>query len=472
MTNTQTACQVKENQTFSKEEKALAQDKIPKIFAKYAIPGVVGLLFIGLLAVIDGIVVGNFVGADALASVSLVMPCYNFMAAVAIVVSIGSMSIISIKLGEGKRDKANDALKSAAITLFVFSTFSAIVIYAFAPGIVRIFGANEQLAEGSIDYIRTLVPFFPIISLFYLSDSSLKSMGRPYWAMSVMSSTVILNIALDLLFVAVWGWGIKGAALATGIAFTLGSAANLPHLVSGKNLLDLRKGRFDRKMTGNMIYNGSSEGMSEMSAGIQTMLFNLVMMQYLGATGVAAFTALNYVMFIGITIFLGVSDGILPIIGYNHGAGNTLRIKKTLGLAIRTNLIIGIILFAMVSLLGANLISLFFNTDNNRIIEIAVEGSVIYAFAFLINGFNILAASYFTALGNAKWSIIISLLRGLVFISVGIWILPRIMGISGIWLAMPIAEILTLGIAVYLVRRSVREMGLHPQRTKEWTDAA
>lgn len=454
----QIAVPASENRILTKEEQALANGRIPGVFAKYAVPGVIGLLFIGLQAVIDGMMIGNFVGAEALASVSIVMPCYNFMTAVAIVISIGCMSIISIKLGEGRRDLANNALKSATITLFCFSVISALLIYIYAPVIVKLLGANESLAEGSIAYIRTMIPFFPVISVFFLTDTALKSMGRPFWAMSVMSTTVIANIILDLLFVAVWGWGIKGAALSTGIAFSIGVTANLPHLLSGRNLLNLREGHFNRKMTGNMIYNGSSEGISEMSAGISTMLFNIVIMQYLGSTGVAAFTALQYVMFIGITIFLGISDGVLPVIGYNHGAGNITRIKETLGLAIRTNLIIGVLMFLMVSLFGEKLISLFFSTNDSQIIEIAVQGSAIYAFAFLINGFNILSASYFTALGDAKLSIIISLLRGLIFISAGIWALPHILGISGIWLAMPIAEVLTLGFAIYLVRSSVKKM--------------
>lgn len=456
--NTNVDAMVLETIALSKEEKALAQGKIPGLFAKYAVPGVIGLLFIGLLAVIDGIVVGNFIGPYALASVSLVMPCYSFMSAAAIMVSIGCMSIVSIKLGEGNRQQANNALRSATVSLLTFSSLSAILIYTFAPFLVQMLGANETLAPGAIAYIRTLVPFFPMISMFYLSDSSLKAMGRPYWAVSVMSGTVILNIGLDLLFVPVLNWGIQGAALATGIAFTIGVLLNLWHLVSGRNLLNLRKGHFNWKMSGHMIYNGSSEGMSEMSAGIATMLFNLAMMKYLGETGVAAFTALNYVMFIGITIFLGVSDGILPIIGYNHGAGNASRIKKTLWLAIRTNLILGVLLFLTVSLFGQWLISLFFHTTDTRIIEIAVQGSVIYAFAFLLNGFNILSASYFTALANAKVSIIISLLRGLVFVSIGILVLPRLLGISGIWLAVPIAELLTFVVSVYLVRRSVKAL--------------
>lgn len=447
-----------EKEELSKEEKALAEGKIPGLFAKYAIPGVIGLLFIGLQAVIDGIVVGNFIGPNALASVSLIMPCYSFMAAAAIVVSVGCMSIISITLGAGNHQQSNNALKSAVITLLFFSTLSAAVIYVFAPAIVRMLGANEVLAGDSIAYLRTLVPFFPILSMFYLCDSAMKSMGRPYWAMSVMTGTVIINICLDLLFVPVFNWGVQGAALSTGIAFSIGVLLNFPHLISGRNILDLRNGRFDRRLAGNMIYNGSSEGMSELSAGIATLLFNLVMMKHLGEAGVAAFTALSYVMFIGITLFLGVSDGVLPIIGYNHGAGSASRVKKTLGLAIRSNLILGACLFFIVFLFGQELITLFFHTTDNRIIEIAVQGSVIYAFAFWINGFNILSASYFTALGNAKLSIVISLLRGLIFISIGILILPHVFGISGIWLAMPIAEILTLAVSVYLVRRSVKSL--------------
>lgn len=205
-----------------------------------------------------------------------------------------------------------------------------------------------------------------------------------------------------------------------------------------------------------MMYNGSSEGISELSAGISTLLFNLALMHYLGESGVAAFTAINYIFFIGITIFLGISDGVIPIVSYNYGAAQWSRVKHVLSIAAKSNFIIGAIIFSLLTLFGEQIISLFFRESEESVLSIATYGTSIYAYAFLINGLNILSSSYFTAMAKAGTSVIISLLRGLIFTAVGIYVLPRIFGIDGIWFVVPLSECLCLAVSIFLVRRSFR----------------
>lgn len=445
---------------LSSAELRLRDGAIAPLFRKYAIPGVIALLFIGLQTVIDGIVLGNFVGANALASVSLILPCYSFMSALAIVIGIGCQTLISIRLGEQNRQGANDALKSATLFLIIFSIIASIIIYMFAPQIAVMLGANTVLLQGSVDYLRSIIPFFPMIVAMFFSDYIIKSIGRPVYSMVIMSITVIINIVLDLLFVAVWDMGVAGAGLATGIAFTVGAMFNIPVVLRSRKIVSLRSGRYRWSLVWQMMYNGSSEGVSELSAGISTLLFNLALMHYLGESGVAAFTAINYLFFIGITVFLGVSDGIIPIISYNFGANQWTRVRSVLGLAAKCNFVIGVTIFVLLTFFGDQIISLFFRHGEDEVLRIAAAGTSIYAFAFLINGFNILSASYFTAMANAKISIIISLLRGLILVSVGIYILPRMFGIDGIWYVVPLSELLTLSISFYLVRRSFIQKGL------------
>lgn len=219
----------------------------------------------------------------------------------------------------------------------------------------------------------------------------------------------------------------------------------------------VQRGRYNWRLVWNAFYNGSSEGMSELSVAITVFLFNITMMKYLGESGVAAFTAINYILFIGTTIFLGISDGIIPIIGYNYGAKKQERIKSILGLAVRVNSAIGIGLFLVLLLFGEQIIGLFFNDHSSEAFAIASRGVSIYCFAFLLCGLNILASSYFTAIGNAKISIIISALRGLIFVGIGILVLPAVFGIDAIWYDIPIAEICTLSVSYWLVRRSLRK---------------
>ncbi|MBS1319408.1 MAG: MATE family efflux transporter [Parabacteroides sp.] len=436
-------------------EKLLLTGEIPRLFMKYALPGVAGLLFLGIQSVIDGIVLGRFVGANALASVNLVLPCYSLISAFAIVMGIGGQTLVSISLGRGDKQEANNALRSVFVFLLGMSVVVSLVIFLSAGKIASFLGANEVLLPDVVHYIRALVPFFPLLCAMFFGDYIIKAMGHPLYATSVMGMTVVLNIVLDLVFVAVLGWGVMGAGLATGIAFTMGACFNVPRLFSRHEVVAVQRGRYDRRLVWNAFYNGSSEGMSELSVAITVFLFNITMMRYLGESGVAAFTAINYILFIGTTVFLGISDGIIPIIGYNYGARQQERIKSILKLAARTNSLIGIGLFLLLLLFGEQVIVLFFKYHGSEAFEIASRGVSIYCFAFLLCGLNILASSYFTAIGNAKISIIISALRGLVFVGIGILVLPAVFGIDAIWYDVPIAEICTLSVSFWLVRRSL-----------------
>ena len=436
-------------------EKLLLTGEIPRLFMKYALPGVAGLLFLGIQSVIDGIVLGRFVGANALASVNLVLPCYSLISAFAIVMGIGGQTLVSISLGRGDKQEANNALRSVFVFLLGMSVVVSLVIFLSAGKIASFLGANEVLLPDAVHYIRALVPFFPLLCAIFFGDYIIKAMGHPLYATSVMGMTVVVNIVLDLVFVAVLGWGVMGAGLATGIAFTMGACFNVPRLFSRHEVVAVQRGRYDRRLVWNAFYNGSSEGMSELSVAITVFLFNITMMRYLGESGVAAFTAINYILFIGTTVFLGISDGIIPIIGYNYGARKQERIKSILKLAARTNSLIGIGLFLLLLLFGEQVIGLFFKDHGSEAFEIASRGVSIYCFAFLLCGLNILASSYFTAIGNAKISIIISALRGLVFVGIGILVLPAVFGIDAIWYDVPIAEICTLSVSFWLVRRSL-----------------
>lgn len=447
---------------LSEAERELATAHIPRLFRRFAIPSVVSLVFLGLQTIIDGVVLGNVVGANALASVSLMLPCYSFMAAVAIVIGVGCQTMISIRLGEQDRPGANDALTSAFIFLAGFTVTVSVLLFAFSSEIIVLLGANEVLLGDALGYLRSIVPFFPLITVMFFANYVLRSMGHPVYAMFIMTGTMVMNIVLDLFFVAGLHMGTVGAGLATGLAFTVGAIFSLPFIWRKESLLSVTRGRFKGRLVWQMFYNGSSEGLSEISSGISTLCFNLAIIKYLGEIGVAAFTAINYVFFIGITVFLGISDGIIPIISYNFGADRWDRIKKVLRLAVKTNFIIGAVLFLTLFVFGEQIISLFFRNGETEVLRIAGKGTVFYAFAFLLNGLNILAASYFTAMANAKLSIVISLLRGLVFVVAGIIIFPLLFGIEGVWLAVPIAEVMTFFISYFLVKRSLTQQAHTP----------
>lgn len=225
-------------------EKLLLSGAIPQLFVKYAVPGVAGLLFIGLQSVIDGIVMGYYVGSNALASVNLVLPCYSLVVAFAIVMGVGCQTIVSISLGQRDREEANNALTSLFIFLLAFSVLVSGTIFIFADKIAFALGANEVLIANSVGYIRSIVPFFPILCLMFFGDYIIKAMGHPVYATTVMGATVLINIALDILLVGVFGLGVMGAGLSTGIAFTVGALLNVPRLFNRHEVVSVQRGKF------------------------------------------------------------------------------------------------------------------------------------------------------------------------------------------------------------------------------------
>ena len=441
----------------SKEEQMLATGNVGKLFIQFGIPGVLGLLLIGFQPMVDGLFLINFVGPDALAGVNLFVPVYTFVSALAVVVGIGSQTIVSLSLGEKNYATANDSFRTAGVFLAVFLLALSAVCYAGAEPLSRFLGADADLQHYTVDYIRYLSPFLPVLALLFLGDYMLKATARPYLALSLLGLVLLLNIVLDYLLVAVMGAGVKGAALATGISLSVPLLLMAVLLLRKDNIVSFRKGKFRYKLLWNMLYNGSSEGLSELSAGITVFLFNNVMMDLFGKSGVAAFTSVNYLLYLGVQLYVGLSDGIIPILSYNYGAGNKERVRATIRLGRRTNLIIGLIFFALLFWGGTFLVGHFFgNTDAGdvEIIKaIAVTGAMYVAFAFFFNGQNILSSSLFTSMGDARTSVVISLMRGLLLVVIGIFILPLVFGNTGIWLVIPLAELVTLFYCLVIVRK-------------------
>ena len=423
-------------------ERGLLTQKISRLFLKYTIPGVAGLLFLGIQSVIDGVILGRFVGANALASVNLILPCYSLMTALSIVIGVGCQTLIGINLGRSDRQEANNAITTSFLFLGGISVLIRGLIYIFAGDIARMLGANDVLVTGAVDYIRSLVPFFPLLSLMFLGDYMIKAMGHPLYAMIVMGSTVLINIGLDLLFIPVMGLGIKGAGLATGLAFTLGALFNIPRMFQRGQVVAVQRGRFRWPLVWNALYNGSSEGISELSAGITIFLFNITMMRYLGEDGVAAFTAINYILFIATTVFLGISDGIIPIISYNFGMNNLQRVAESEKTALLAAIVCGVVVTAVFVLFPETLVG-FFLDPSTTVAKLAINGFPYFAAGFLCFILNLTGIGYFQSVEGLKPAAVFALLRGAVLLSAAFYVMPKLLGTAGIWLSMPVSETVT-----------------------------
>ncbi|CED93876.1 MATE efflux protein [Romboutsia ilealis] len=425
------------------DQKILGTEKLSKLFIKFTIPSIIGMIFVGIQGIIDGLFVGNVLGGNALASVNLVQPYMQIIMAAALIISVGAQSIIGINLGKGESEKAQNIFRTASILLILISILVTILGVFFSEKIALILGANEVLLEGSSTYIQIISYFTAFIAIMFLFEMIVRVIGNPNISLVSMIISVVLNIILDYLLINKFNLGIKGAALATGISYTMAFLINIIPFVSKKTIINLYKGRFDKSVLFQMIYNGSSEGVSSISNAISMFLFNTALMKIAGENGIAAFSIINYIAQVGYMVLFGISDGIRPIISYNFGAQNENRVNKTLKISIIVNIIIGAIIFIVMATFSKQLIEIFLK-DGKYVVEIASTGAKIYGIAFLFNGTNILISSYFTAIDDPKNSIIVAMNRGIVFILIGIVILPYIFGINGIWITIVFADIMTI----------------------------
>ena len=304
----------------------------------------------------------------------------------------------------------------------------------------------------SATYIKILALFAPFISFSFILGIFVRCIGKPNVFLFSSIASFFANIILNYVLIKQLKLGIVGAPIATGLSFTTSFLIAAIPFIKKSSVLNFFTGTFNLKFKGQLLYNGSSEGISSLATAISTFVFNMAFMEIAGEDGVSAFTAIGYISLFASLIVCGISAGIGPVISYNYGAKLDSRVKQMMSLSCKVAIVMGTILVFTIFLFGKYLILLFVS-DNQAVLDLALHGSKIYAFTFFFNGLNILFSGYFTSIGDALASIIIAICRGIIFILAGISILPQFMGISGVWMTVPVAEILTLLVVFFLFKQ-------------------
>ena len=435
----------------------LGKERVGKLFVKFAVPSVIAMMVFSLYIVVDGIFVGNVVGSAGLSAVNLAMPFFGVAMAIGTMVAIGGGTITSIDLGRGDKDEARRSFSLAFYILTAITLSLSIFTILFTPAIARVLGASEDLMPMVVEYLRALCLFLAtFVGSSYLS-ANLRVMGKPNHAMVADVIGAVLNIVLDYIFIVKFGWGLAGAGVASGIAFTIGFLFSLTQYLKKDSILKFVKTSFDTKKIVKIFYNGSSEGITQFAVSFSNYIFNIVIMIKIGEMGVSAFSIILYIATLVTAVFSGICNGISPIISFNYGAKNKERIRKILKIAITTISIIGVLSTILMIFGGETLIKMFTEGDK-ELIQLTSEATKIYSIAFIVNGLNILFSAYFTAIEDAKTSAIISALRGALLIVVFIIILPMLFGDIGIWLTVPFSEIVTVIIATRLIINSNKKL--------------
>ncbi len=437
---------------MNSKDNVLLEKPVFSLFMKYALPALLAMILTGIQGIVDGIFVGNFIGPEAMASINIASPFMQVSIGSAIVISIGSQSHIGIKLGMDKVIEAKNTLQTFLRILFIVALLISVFGFLFNDSIASLLGANHELIESTGVYIRVISLFtIPVCFMIY-SGFLNRIVGKPQLYLYGSITTLVVNIILNYLFLAVLDMGIFGAALATGIAYSSALLINIPNMLNKKNIINFRDGSFSKNCIVPVLYNGASEGINSISTALSAFLFNISMMNIAGVAGVSAFSTINYIAVFGAMVLFGISDGVGPIVSYNFGHGSASRVKKIMRIAYTVNLLSGIVVFIALFFFGTNLVTLF--VQEPELVALATNGGKLYAFAFLLSGFNILNSGYFTFIGKGVESMIIASCRGIICIAFAIYVLPLILGINGIWLTVPFAECIATVVSLYLLKKN------------------
>lgn len=413
---------------------------------RFTFPSVVMLVFTSIYGVVDGFFVSNFAGKIPFAAVNFIMPLLMILGCAGFMFGTGGSALISMTLGEGDKKRANELF-----SLIVYASIVCGVVLAAAgflllrPAAVWM-GAAGQLLEDSILYGRIVLTALPFYVLQFEFQCLFAAAEKPKLGLYVTVAAGVVNILLDALFVAVFHWGMEGAAAAT--AFSQFAGGVIPLFYFGRengSLLRLGACRLDKRALLRTCTNGSSELMSNISMSLVSMLYNIQLMKYAGENGIAAYGVLMYVSLVFQAVFLGYSVGSAPVTGYHYGAGNREELKGILRKSGVLVSVFSVLMFAFGQVLAGPLSVLFVGYDT-ELMELTVRGFRIFSCSFLFSGFSIFGSSFFTSLGDGLTSALISFLRTLVFQCLAVIIFPMLLGVDGIWLSIAAAELLATGV--------------------------
>lgn len=421
-----------------------------KLF-RFCLPTIAMMLCTSIYGIVDGFFVSNYVGKTAFAAVNLIMPFLMILACFGFMIGTGGSALVGKTLGEGKREKANRYFTMMVCLTLTLGVIMSVLGIVFMRPISYMLGASEEMIDDCVLYGRIINGFNWAFMLQYLFQSFFVTAEKPQLGFIVTIAAGVTNMVLDALFVAVFHWGIAGAAWASIIGQCVGGILPLIYFLRPNgSLLRLVKTRIEARVLVKACLNGSSELMTSISASFVGMLYNFQLLKYAGENGVAAYGVVMYTQMIFAAIFLGYTVGTAPIVSYHYGAGHHDELKNML----KKSLVImaggGVAMLALAWTLAGPLAGMFVGYDP-ELREITKGALAIYACAFLLFGFNIFASAFFTALNNGGVSAAISFLRTLVFQTLAVLILPVLLGLEGIWWAVTAAEGLALVVSAAFI---------------------
>ncbi|MDU5105709.1 MATE family efflux transporter [Clostridium sp.] len=427
------------------------KDNILKDFTKYVSLNVISMIGLSFYILADTFFIANGVGSIGLTALNLVLPLWSLMSGFGLMIGIGGGISYSIKRGKNSEKGANKVFTHAMLMGLITGAIITIIGVIFSYDIVVILGADEVVAPLASKYLKTLLSFSSVFIVNNIITSFVRNDNNPKLAMIAMTIGSLSNVVLDYIFIFPFKLGMFGAALATGATPILSLVILSLHFIKKKNNFKLIKCKFNFTYMKKIISLGIPAFITEVSSGLIILLFNFTILKISNNTGIAAYGIIANLALIVISIFTGIAQGIQPIISKNYGEGKIKNIRTIFKYGIITSIILGVGCYLIGLSFSEEIVNLFNSEGDKALLSMAIEGINIYFSAFIIMGVNIVTTSFFASINKAKESFAISMIRGLIVVIPLILLLPNFLGMTGVWLTIPLAEVITLLISIRLI---------------------
>ncbi|MDL2206777.1 MATE family efflux transporter [Eubacteriales bacterium OttesenSCG-928-N13] len=418
---------------------------------RFVLPTIIMMVIGSVYSIVDGFFVSNFIGKNAFAAVNLIMPIVMAAGAAGFMIGTGGSALVAKTLGEGDTEKANRIFSMLVYVLVLFGIAISVIGFIFLPQLARMIGADDTLIDDCVLYGRILLAGNTAFMLQNCFQSFLIVAEKPKMGLTLSIAGGITNVMLDYLFIYVFGWGVAGAAVATMLGQMVSGLVPLFYFLrKNDSLLRLTKPVMDLRALGRSCANGSSEMVTSLSSSLIGVLYNYRLIQFAGADGISAYGVIMYVNFIFLAMFLGYSVGSSPVVSYHYGAGNQSELKNLFKKSMVIISVTSVAMRVLSQVLALPLAKIFVGYDQ-ELLDMTHIAFRLYSTSFLLCGFNIFGSGFFTALNNGLLSAVISFMRTLVVQVIAVLVMPMIFGINGIWLALTVAEGVTLIVTVWLL---------------------
>ena len=414
-----------------------------KNIVKFAVPTIAMTVFMSFYTMVDGLFVSNLIGTDALSAINLTAPVIQLVTAVSTMLATGGSAVIMKKMGEQKTDEAKEDFTFLILVNVIVGIVMCAVGYLAMDHIFAGMNLSADVEGYCVEYLSRYLVF--TVPILLMNNFTLYMIASEKANLSLICSVTggVLNMVLDYVFIAGFDMGICGAAIATGLGYSVTAVVGLFVFSRKKSLLHFKKPVFRFRVLASAATNGCSEMATALVTGIITMMFNWTMLHYVGEDGVAAVTIIMYVLMFASSLYTGYSYGVAPMLSFYYGEQNHEKLKKLVALSMKVVAVISVVTVAASFMLTRPLVSVFARPDN-PVYNLAVTGNRICTVALFFIGFNIFASGMFTALSNGIVSAVLAFSRSFVFMLITMIVLPLLLGVNGIWLATPVAELMAL----------------------------